>query len=317
MTAYLVRRFVQMPMVLLLVTAALFFIIRLLPGDPVYALAGDTGQGLDHAAMHTLRHKLGLDQPVPVQYVKWVGGLLHGDLGRSALSHQTVGPQIVHRIPTTMQLGLVALLVGVLIGIPAGVIAAVKRGTWVDAAATGVAMFGIAVPSFWLAMMFIWLFVVTLRWLPASGFVSIATSPSAALRYLTLPAAALGLTLSGSIMRYTRSSVLEVLNQDYIRTARAKGLVERRVIIRHALRNSLLPIVTIIGLQLGALLAGSVIIESMFAIPGLGRLAIDAIGGRDYPMLQGVVLLFTLIVLAVNLFTDMLYAVVDPRIKYA
>ncbi len=317
MTAYILRRLLQMPLVLLLVTAALFFMIHLLPGDPVYALVGDTGQGLDHAAMQSLRHKLGLDQPVPVQYIKWVGGLLHGDLGRSALSHQPVDTQIVHRIPTTSQLGLVALLIGVLIGIPAGVIAAVRRGTWIDAGVTGIAMFGIAVPSFWLAMLFIWLFVVVLRWLPASGFVSIASNPVSALRYLILPATALGLTLSGSIMRYTRSSVLEVLNQDYIRTARAKGLLERRVIMRHALRNALLPIVTIMGLQLGALLAGSVIIESMFAIPGLGRLAIDAIGGRDYPVLQGVVLFFTLIVLAVSLLTDLLYAVVDPRIKYA
>ncbi len=177
-------------------------------------------------------------------------------------------------------------------------------------------MFGVAIPNFWFSMLLIWLFVVTLDWLPASGFVGIWEDPVDAIQHMAMPVTALGLTLSGSIMRYTRSSVLEVLNQDYIRTARAKGLGENSVIIRHALRNSLLPVATIIGLQLGNLLAGSVIIESMFAIPGLGRMAVTAINGRDYPALQGVVLLFTLVVLLVNLITDMSYALLDPRIRY-
>jgi peptide/nickel transport system permease protein len=205
----------------------------------------------------------------------------------------------------------------VLIGIPAGTLAAIRRNSWIDMAVTVVAMVGIAVPSFWLSMLLIWLFVVSLGWLPATGFVGVWNSPLAALRFTLLPAAALGLTLAGSVMRYTRSSVLEVLNQDYVRTARAKGLHERGVVVRHVLRNSMLPVITILGLQLGAVLAGSVIIESMFAIPGLGRMAVTAISGRDYPSLQAVVLFFTVVVLGVNLLTDIVYALIDPRIRYA
>ncbi|MBK9344339.1 MAG: ABC transporter permease [Dehalococcoidia bacterium] len=317
MTAYIVRRMLQMPVVILMVTFALFIIMHLLPGDPIYAMIGESEASLDPEVIAELRAELGLDDPVLVQYLDWASDLVRGDLGRSFRDRSVVTGAITDRMPVTLQLGLLSLMVAICVGVPAGTIAAVKRNSPVDAIVTLFAMFGVAVPNFWFSMMLIWVFVVELRWLPASGFVGVWSDPLEAARHMALPVTALGLTLSGSIMRYTRSSVLEVLNQDYVRTARAKGLSQRTVIIRHALRNSLLPVATIIGLQLGSLLAGSIIIESMFALPGIGRLAIQSINGRDYPMLQGVVLLFTVTVLLVNLVTDISYAILDPRIRYS
>lgn len=317
MSAYLVRRLLQMPIVLVMVTVTLFAIIRLIPGDPIYTLIGQSESGLDDETVAALREEYGLNDPIWMQYLDWIGDVLQGDLGRSTTNRTDVSDQLVKRIPVTLQLGIASLTVAVLIGIPAGTIAAVKRGTWLDGLVTMVAMFGIAVPSFWLSMLLIWLFVVELGWLPAAGFIDLWEDPGDALRHLVLPALALGLTLSGSIMRYTRSSVLEVLGQEFVRTARSKGLAERVVIARHALRNALLPVMTIVGLQLGALLGGSVITESMFALPGVGRLAVEAINGRDYQTLQGVALFFTVTVLMVNLLTDLAYAVIDPRIRYS
>ncbi len=317
MSAYIIRRCLQMPVVMVLVTVVLFCTIRLLPGDPIFAIIGESDRNLDAAQVEALRERLGLNEPLPVQYLRWIGDVAQGDLGRSVNSRQSVSKQLVERIPNTTQVGITALLVAIAIGIPAGTIAAIKRNTWIDVVVTLIAMFGVAVPNFWFSMLLIWLFVVELNWLPASGFVGIWQDPLNAFQYMILPSIALGTALSGSIMRYTRSSALEVLNQDFIRTARAKGLRERRVVLVHVLRNSLLPVTTVIGLQLGGLLAGSVIVESMFAIPGVGRLAVESIGGRDYPTLQGVVLFFTLVVLVVNLLTDILYAVVDPRIRYS
>ena len=306
-----------MPIVLVMVTVTLFAIIRLIPGDPIYTLIGQSESGLDDETVAALREEYGLNDPIWMQYLDWIGDVLQGDLGRSTTNRTDVSDQLVKRIPVTLQLGIASLTVAVLIGIPAGTIAAVKRGTWLDGLVTMVAMFGIAVPSFWLSMLLIWLFVVELGWLPAAGFIDLWEDPGDALRHLVLPALALGLTLSGSIMRYTRSSVLEVLGQEFVRTARSKGLAERVVIARHALRNALLPVMTIVGLQLGALLGGSVITESMFALPGVGRLAVEAINGRDYQTLQGVALFFTVTVLMVNLLTDLAYAVIDPRIRYS
>lgn len=316
MSAYLMRRLLQMPLVLLLVTVALFAIIRLIPGDPVYTLIGQSETGLDDETVAALREDLGLNDPIWMQYGRWLGDVVRGDLGRSSTNRSDVSEQLKKRIPVTLQVGAASLLIAIIIGIPAGTIAAVKRGTWLDGLVTMIAMFGIAVPSFWLAMLVIWLFVVELGWLPATGFVDLWVDPAAAIRHMILPALVLGLTLSGSIMRYTRSSVLEVLGAEFVRTARSKGLNERVVIGRHALRNALLPVMTIVGLQLGTLLGGSVITESMFALPGVGRLAVEAINGRDYQTLQGVALFFAVTVLLVNLLTDIAYAVIDPRIRY-
>jgi len=316
MTAYVVRRLLQMPIVLLIVTLMLFAVIRLIPGDPIYTMVGQSESGLDEQTVAALREKLGLNDPLWLQYGHWLGDVVRGDLGRSSTNRSDVSDQLKKRIPVTLQFGVASLLIAIAIGIPAGTIAAVNRGTWIDGLVTIVAMFGIAVPSFWLAILVIWLFVVELGWLPATGFVDLWKDPVESLRHLVLPSLVLGLTLSGSIMRYTRSSVLEVLGAEYVRTARAKGLAERVVIIRHALRNALLPVMTIVGLQLGALLGGSVITESMFALPGVGRLAVEAINGRDYQTLQGVAMFFAVTVLLVNLLTDIAYAVVDPRIHY-
>lgn len=317
MMGYLVRRLAQVPVVALLVTLVLFAVVRMLPGDPVYALVGEDDGTLTPEQVEARREALGLNDPLPVQYGRWLFDLAQGDLGRSFLYETPVSTEILERVPPTVQLAIASLAVAVVIGVPAGTIAAVRRNSPLDVLVTLTAMFGIAIPNFWFSILLIWVFVVTLGWFPASGFVGVWEQPVQALRYMVLPVMALGLTLSASIMRHTRSSVLEVLSQDYVRTARAKGLHGRTVVVRHALRSALLPVVTVVGLQLGSLLAGSVIIESMFAIPGLGRLAVQSVNGRDYPMLQGVVLLFTVSVLVVNLLTDIAYALLDPRIRYS
>lgn len=317
MTSYIARRALQTLPVLLLVTLVLFVVMRALPGDPILALVGSSEANFDEETLQGLRERYGLDDPLPVQYGRWLGDALRGDLGVSTRNELPVAEQIVDRFPATLQLGVCALLIALLIGIPAGIIAAVRRNSPLDVGVTLVAMFGVAVPNFWFSMVLIWIFVVRLGWFPASGFVGLWDDPVAAARHLALPAFALGLALSAAIMRQTRSQLLEVLGQDYVRTAHAKGLRGRTVIVRHALRNSLLPVATIIGLQVGALLAGSVIIESMFSIPGIGRLAVQSINQRDYPTLQGTVLLFAVITVLVNLLTDLAYAWIDPRIKYS
>lgn len=317
MSAYILGRLAQIPIVLIGVSVVLFMIMHYLPGDPIYAAIGESESVLEPEVVEQMRDELGLNDPVFVQYGRWVGGLAKGDLGTSFRFRGPVSDEIAGRVLPTLQLGIAALLVGILVGVPSGTLAAVKRGSIVDVGVTLVAMFGVAIPNFWFSMLLIWVFVVSLGVLPATGWVGIWEDPVAAIKHMVLPVAALGLTLSGSIMRYTRSSVLETLSQDYIRTARAKGLPERAVVVRHALRNGLLAVVTIIGLQLGQLLAGSIIIESMFVIPGIGRLGYESISSRDYPTLQGVVLVFTFSVLIVNLATDVLYAMLDPRVKYA
>lgn len=317
MTAYLVGRTLQMFVVMFVVTAILFFVMRLLPGDPILALVGEAESGFDDETVEKLREELGLNDSVIVQYGRWLTDALQGDLGRSARTRLPVSEQIVDRFPVTAQLGALSLVLAISIGVTTGTIAALKRNSLLDIGATMVAMFGIAVPNFWFAILLIWLFVVYLGWLPPAGFVGLWEDPVSAIEHMILPVTALGLTLSAAIMRHTRSDLLEVLNQDYVRTARAKGLSGRTVVVRHALRNSLLPVVTVIGLQLGGLLGGSVIIESMFGLPGLGRLAVQSINARDYPTLQGVVLLFTVITLVVNLATDLSYAIIDPRVRFS
>jgi peptide/nickel transport system permease protein len=305
--------------VLLIVTMIIFFVMRLLPGDPVLALVGESAEaqvGHDEEAIRGLRESLGLNDPIPVQYVKWLGNVMQGDLGRSARNRLPVADQIRARLPVSAQLGVLALLLSLLVGIPCGVIAALKRNTPIDYAVTLLAMGGVALPSFWFSMLLIWIFVVWLGWFPASGFARIWEDPVQGFKTMALPVTALGLILSASLMRQSRSSLLDTLRQDYVTTARAKGLKERTVIVRHALRNGLLPVVTVVGLRIAGLLEGSVIIESMFSIPGIGRLATGAIGTRDYPTLQGVVLLFALITIVVNLLTDLSYTLLDPTIKY-
>lgn len=316
MLRYIAGRVLSLAPVVLLVSVAAFAFIRLLPGDPVIAMLGTSGQGLDERTYALARHDLGLDRPLPVQYARWVGGLARGDLGASAVTHQPVGEALRDRFPVTLQLTISSFIVSLVIGVPAGVMSAYKRGSLLDRAMSVFALGGVAMPSFWLGILLIILFAVQLSLLPPSGFVSIATDPAEFLRHMVLPAITLGAVQAAVIMRQTRSSLLEVLNEDYVRTARAKGLIERRVVLSHGLRNALLPVVTVLGLQVSRLLGGSVVVETVFAMPGFGRYGVDAIFIRDYPVVQVVVLATALIVVFANLITDLLYAVLDPRIKF-
>jgi peptide/nickel transport system permease protein len=288
------------------VATAAFIMARLLPGDPARVIAGvlASQDQVDH-----LRRDLGLDQPLPVQYVEYLGRLARLDLGTSAHFGDPVSAEIASRLPYTAELALASLAIAVVLGVLGGVAAALRRDTLVDLAISTVSVLGISMPAYWLGLMLILVFAVQLRLLPAAG----ADGPGS----IVLPAVTLGLLSVGLIARMTRSSMLEVLGQDFVRTARAKGVPASRVVLAHALRNALVPILTAIGLQLGALMGGAVLTESVFGWPGVGRLLLDSIFSRDYPMVQGLVLLFAVTYILVNLVVDLLYAVVDPRVRYA
>lgn len=316
MGQYILRRIIQMIPVVLLVVVTVFIVMHMLPGDPILALTGSSSEGLSPEVIAEMRQQLGLDDPIYVQFGHWFAGILQGNFGKSTRLNIPVSEIVLDRIPVTLQLSGFGFIIGAIIGVGAGIIAAIRRNTWADIIVTLVSMMGIAMPSFWLAILGIWLFAVSLGWLPSSGYVSILSDPVQGIRYMILPAITLGLSLSASVMRQTRSSLLEVLNQDYVRTARAKGLAELKVIGWHALKNALLPVVTVMGLQLGRLLGGTVITETMFSIPGLGRLAVQSIMMRDYPSLQAVVLLMAVAVLVINLLTDLFYTYLDPRVSY-
>jgi len=313
-TQYITRRLLSMVLVLLLVSVAVFVLIRLLPGDPVSALVGTEGS-LDAESRAVFEHELGLDDPIPIQYANWLKGILSGDWGRSVRSRQPVIEAISQRAPATAQVQVLAIIIALSIGVPTGVASALRSNSWVDRLASLFALSGVAMPNFWLALLLIIVLSVQMELLPASGYVAFVDNPVEALRYSILPALTGGLLATATIMRQVRSSMLEVLRQDYVRTARAKGLHERGVVLVHALRNALLPVVTVVGLLVAQLLGGSVIIEQVFAIPGMGRLAADSIFQRDFPMLQGVVLVTATIVVVMNLLTDLAYGVLDPRIR--
>lgn len=308
------RRVLNAIPVLLLITIGVFALEHM-TGDPVQALiGGDIASTPELEAR--IREDLGLNDPLPEQYLRWLWNALQGDLGRSIQNHRPVVQSIADRVPTTLQLALAAWAVGILISLPLGTIAAIKRNTWVDHLATVLALSGVAVPSFWMGLMFILLFGVWLRLLPPSGFTLIWDDPIQGLRHLILPAVTLGLHQTGSLTRQMRSSMVEVLNQDYIRTARSKGLIERSVILGHGARNAMLPVLTILGIQAGALIAGTVVVEQVFAIPGMGRLALSAVTAHDIPVVQGFVLVAAIAVVTANLVTDLMYGVLDPRIRY-
>jgi peptide/nickel transport system permease protein len=308
---FLLRK-VGAALVVLFISSILVFLgIRALPGDPATALAAESR---DPAVLTAIRHKYGLDRPVPVQYLNWVGLALRGDLGTDQ-RELSVSRTIVQRLPITLELAGLAVLIGALIGIPAGIVAAVRRGRAEDYAATSVALVGLSVPHFWLGLMMISYFAVHLHWLPAGGYVSFAHHPFSNLEHLLMPAIVLGTGLSAVLMRQMRSSMLTSLGADYVRTARAKGLTEWAVVAKHALRNSLITVTTVLGLQLGALISGAVITEQIFVIPGFGRLTIDSIDQRDYTLLQGVVLVAAVGYVVVNLTVDLLYSFLNPRIR--
>lgn len=316
MNAYLLRRLTQSIPTLLLVTLITFCITLLLPGDPALAFLGEQ-QGRDPVAYAAMRQELGLDQPVPVQYARWLGRTLRGDLGLSTRTKEPVWDSLRARLPITLQLVLMAMTIGLSIAFPVGILAAVRPNSKLDLAGTVLAISGLAIPSFWLGIMLIFVFALWLRWLPPSGYSPPTEGLGLNLKLMLLPAVTLGVELAASLMRQIRSALLEVLQQEYVVTARAKGLREGRIIARHALRNALIPVVTIIGLQFGRLFGGAVVIETVFALPGVGRLAADAIFFRDFPVLQGVVIVLALAVLLSNLLTDLLYSFLDPRIRYA
>ena len=299
--------------VLLLVSAVSFGLMRLIPGDPSAAIAGLSATP---AMVAQIREQLGLDQPVLVQALHWYGGLLHGDLGRSILLGESVFWATAQRLPVTVALSLYALVVTLLVGIGAGVLAALRQNTWVDQAAMMVAMLGISIPNFFLGLLFIIWFAVGLGWLPTGGYIAFTDNPWGWFRTSTMPAVSLALLNIGLLARVTRSTMLEVLRQDYVRTARAKGLPRYLVVGKHALANAMIPIVTVVGIIISLLVSGSVVTETLFSIPGIGQLLTAAVLGRDYPMVQGGLLLVTALLVLVNLGVDMLYAVLDPRLRH-
>lgn len=313
MIPFLLRRLLGGLPTLLLVTLLVFALTHLLPGDPIRLLLGEEANPQLAAE---LRRQLGLDRPVLVQYLGWLGDLLQGDFGRSLKNNLPVGPVLLEKLPTTVQLSFLAMLVAVVIAIPAGVFAALRRGSWWDGGTTALALTGISLPNFFLGILLIYAFSIRLGWIPPSGYVEPWVDLRKNLLLLLLPAITLGTALAGALTRFVRNSLLEVLHQDYVRTARAKGLVERVVIFKHALRNAAIPVVTVMGLQLGGLLGGAVVTEQIFSIPGFGRLVVDAVLNRDFPVLQAVVLLAALAVFLVNVLVDLLYAAIDPRIRY-
>ena len=312
MGRYVARRLVESFITFVLVTIVVFIGIRALPGDAARALAGEES---DPTTLAEIRRSFGLDQPMPVQYVRYVGNALSGDLGRSSRTGLPVAETIGHALPVTLQLAIFSIVIAALIGIGAGVVAAVRRRTASEWAANTVALLGLSVPNFWLGLMAVLVFAIAYPILPASGFVSVLDDPVESFRHLLLPAIVLGSGLAAVIMRQTRSAMIEALGTDYVRTARAKGLSGRQVIFGHALRNSLIVVTTIVGLQLGALISGAVVTEQIFVLPGFGKLTIDAVFTRDYPMIQGVVLVTAAAYIGINLLVDLLYSVIDPRIR--
>jgi peptide/nickel transport system permease protein len=313
MFAFFIRRLVTLVPTLVFVSMLIFGLQQLLPGDPAQILAGED-QNPELIAQ--LRLKLHLDEPLPVQYGYWMAGVLQGDLGESARTQQPVLELLLQKLPVTLELALLSMLIALLIGLPAGVISAVKRGTFWDHSATVLGLSGLSMPNFWLGILMILLFSVELGWLPASGYVSPFENLMDNLASMIMPAFVLGSGIAAVLMRHTRSSMLQVLAADYVRTARAKGLRERVVVMKHALRNALTPVITLGALELGTLLSGAVLTEQVFTIPGFGKLIIDSVFNRDYAVVQGVVLVTATAYILLNLLADMAYFVFNPRLRH-
>jgi peptide/nickel transport system permease protein len=312
MIEFLARRLAQILPTLVFVSMLIFGLQQLLPGDAAQMLAGEEQ---DPSVIAHLRLKLHLDEPLPLRYAYWMGGVLRGDLGESLRTQQPVLELVLQKLPVTLQLAGMAMCIALLIGIPAGIIAAVKRGTVWDTVANAVSLWGISTPNFWLGILMILLFSVHLGWLPASGYVSPFEDLKANLAALIMPAFVLGNGIAGVLMRHTRSAMLQVLSQDYITTARSKGLLERTVILKHALRNALTPVITLGALELGTLLSGAVLTEQIFSIPGFGKLIVDAVFNRDYAVVQGVVLVTATAYITLSLLADLAYFAANPKLR--
>ncbi len=311
---YIIQRLLLAVVVILGVTFVVFMIVHIVPGDPARVILGAYAS---NEAVAAIRDRLGLNAPFLQQYATWLINALQGNLGTSLITSQAVGPQLLQRLGPTLELSFASLLIGIGIAFPIGIVSAVKPGSKLDLIASFFSQIGVSVPSFWMGILLILLFSLTLGWLPPSGYTAFSDDPGSWLAHLILPAVTSGIVSASILTRFIRSSMLDVLNMNYIQTARAKGLAERTVTIRHGLRNALISIVTIIGLQITALMSGVVIVEVVFAWPGLGRLALDAVLDRDYPLLQGAVLTIAIMVTMVNLAVDLLYFFLDPRIEYA
>jgi peptide/nickel transport system permease protein len=318
MTTFIIRRLILAVIVLILVTLIVFMTMRVLPGDPIFMIMSrgemnnSTLEEID-----ALRKEYGLDKPLIVQYVNWLGGVLHGDMGQSILQKAPVANEIFRRVPITLNLSIIALIVAILIGIPAGVVCALRRGKWIDSLVTIFANLGITIPSFWLGYMLIYVLALQFHWLPTQGYTSPFDDIGRNIRQIIMPVFCLAIFPIASVTRQTRSSMLEVLRQDYIRTAWSKGLRERSIVMRHALKNGLIPVVTLTGMSLSNIIGGSVIIETVFNIPGMGRLAVNGVFNHDYPMVQGCILIIASTILIVNLIVDVSYGWLDPRIRYS
>ncbi len=314
MTTYIIRRLLLLPLLMLGISLIVFILIQLAPGDPITSQYGLKLSEMDIATVERLREELGLNDPVMVQYGRYLGNLLQGNMGQSITSRTPVLDEIAARFPATLELAALGMLMTVVVAVPLGVFAAIKRGSLFDNVLMAGALFGVSIPSFWFGVMVILVFGLWLGWLPISGR---GDGPIyQRLEYLVLPSLTLAIGLMGIVSRMVRSSVIEVLGLDYIRTARAKGLKSRTVLVRHAIRNALIPVITIMGLQFAGLLGGAIIIETIFAWPGIGRLAVNAIWRRDYPVIMGTVLIFSFTFILANLLVDILYTVLDPRIRY-
>jgi len=312
MLAFIGRRILIAIPTVILISIFVFTLQHLLPGDPILVMAGEER---DPAVIEALREKYRMNDPIPVQYLAWAGAALQGDLGISLRTQQPVLELIGGKLPVTIQLAVMALMIAILIGIPAGVLSAYRKGTWIDWLANIVALSGLSVPNFWLGIMLILLVSVKLGWLPASGYMPLSEDPMQSIKVMLMPAFVLGTAIAATLMRHTRSAMLSVLKSDYVRTARAKGLRERVVLVKHALRNALVPVVTVITLLFGELLAGAVLTEQIFTIPGFGKLVVDAVFNRDYAVVQGIVLCTGIAFIAMNILADAAYRVLNPRMS--
>ncbi|ALG91409.1 MULTISPECIES: ABC transporter permease [Actibacterium] len=312
MLGFLARRILIAIPTVILISVFVFTLQKLLPGDPVLAMAGEER---DPEVLAFLREKYRLNDPLYMQYFHWIGGVLQGDLGISLRTRQPVLTLIGEKLPVTIQLAVMALIIAVFIGVPTGILSAYRKGTWIDWLANIVALSGLSIPNFWLGIMLILLVSVNLGWLPASGYAPLSEDPLRSIQTMIMPAFVLGTGLAATLMRHTRSAMLGVLKSDYVRTARAKGLNERVVILKHALRNALVPIVTVATLLFGELLAGAVLTEQIFTIPGFGKLVVDAVFNRDYAVVQGIVLCTAVAFIAMNILADAAYRILNPRMR--
>ena len=317
MTTYIIRRILQSIIVFFLVTILVFLVMRLLPGDPIYMIisraASETATEMQ---LEKIRQEYGLDKNMAAQYFDWLGGVFRGDLGVSILTNMDIREEIFRRLPITLHLGLLALILSFLLGVPAGIISAVRRSTWIDTVVTTLANIGITIPVFWLGYIFMYAFALKLQWLPVFGYTSPFVDFWENTRQIIIPVICMAVTTMAGVARQARSSMLEVMGQDYIRTAWSKGLKERAVISKHGLKNGLIPVMVFLGLGLNAIVGGSVLIETVFSIPGMGLLLVNAMGNSDYPVIQGVILVIAIMVLITNLLVDLSYGWLDPRVQY-